>query len=118
MPKLHKQLPVFRGMTACCGATTEVIGKVVNEVLVGSRPVLNALWREQCVRIGIITDDFWITSGGTDFVEVMRGMDRKAMTPGEESLPHHVETFDFVAMYSNIPVTCLKRVINELLKLV
>ena len=45
-------------------------------------------------------------------------MDRKAMTPGEESLPHHLETFDFVAMCNNIPVTCLKRVVNELLELV
>ena len=40
------------------------------------------------------------------------------MTPGEESLPHYLETFDFVAMYNNIPVTCLKRVMNELLELV
>ena len=45
-------------------------------------------------------------------------MDRKAMTPGEESLPHYLETFDFVAMYNSIPVTCLKRVMNELLELV
>ena len=45
-------------------------------------------------------------------------MDRKAMTLGEESLPHHLETFEFVAMYNNIPVTRLKRVMNELLELV
>ena len=104
--------------TACCGTTTEGIAKVVNAVLVGIRRVLNALWREECIRIGIVTDECWITSGGTEIVEVMRGMDRKAMTPGEESLPHHLETFDFVAMYNNIPVTCLKRVMNELLELV
>ena len=47
----------------------------------------------------------------------MRGMDRKAMTPGEESLPHHLETFDAVAMYNNIPVTCLKRVLNGSLEI-
>ena len=70
------------------------------------------------IRIVIITDECWITSGGTEIVEVMRGMDRKAMTPGEGSLPHHLETFDFVDMYNNIPVTCLKRVMNELLELV
>ncbi|CAN0253736.1 unnamed protein product, partial [Laminaria digitata] len=45
----------------------------------------------------------------------MRDMDRKALTPGEESLPHHLETFDFVAMYNN---PCLKRVMNELFELV
>ena len=77
------------------------------------------MWREECIRIGIITDECWITSGGTEIVEDMRGMDRKAMTPGEESFPHHMETFDFVAVYNKIPVTCLKRVImNELLELV
>ena len=117
MPKLHnKQLPAFRGITACCGTTTEGIAELV---FVGIRPVLNALWREEYIRIGIITDGCWITSGGTEIVEVMRGMDRKAMTPGEESLPpQHLETFDFIAMYNNIPVTCLKRVMNELLELV
>ena len=47
------------------------------------------------IRIGIITDECWITSGGTEIVEVMRGMDRKAMTPGEESLPHHLEVEDW-----------------------
>ena len=107
MPKLRKQLPAFRGITACCGTTTEGIAKVVNALLVGIRPVLNALWREECIRIGIIADECWITSGGSEIVEAMRGMDRKAMTPGEESLPHHLETFDFVAMCNNILVTYL-----------
>ena len=118
MPKLHKQLLAFRGITACCGTTTEGIANVVNAVLVGIRPVVNALWREECIRIGIVTDKCWITSGGTEIVAVMRGMDRKANTLGEESLPHHLETFDYVAMYNNIPVTCLRRVMNELLELV
>ena len=107
MPKLHKQLPAFRGITACCGTTAEGIAKVVNAVLVGITPVLSALWREECIRIGIIADECWITSGGSEIVEAMRGMDRKAMTPGEESLPHHLETFDFVAMCNNILVTYL-----------
>ena len=93
------------------------IAQVINAILVGIRPVLNALWREECIRIGMVTEECWITSGGTEIVEVMRDMDRKALTPGEESLPHHFETFDFVALY-NIPVSCLKRVMNELVELV
>ena len=51
----------------------------------------------------------------------MHDMDKKAgrATPkGENRLPHLLETFDFVAMYNNIPVTCLKRVMNELLEMV
>ena len=78
---------------------------------------LNALWHEECIRIDTTTDECWMTSGCTEIVEVMRGVDRKAMTPGEKSLPHHLETFDLVAMYNDIPVTCLKRVMNELLEL-
>ena len=39
MPKLRKQLPVCRGITACCGTTTEGIAKAVSAVLAGTRPV-------------------------------------------------------------------------------
>ena len=86
-------------------------------VLVGIRPVLNALWREECVRIGIITEECWIISGGTEIIEVVRGMDSKAMTPGEESLPHHLETIDFVAIDvqqypCHLSKTCYERVIG------
>ena len=49
MPKLHKQLPAFRGITVRCGTTTEGIAKRVHAVLVGIRTVLNALWREDCI---------------------------------------------------------------------
>lgn len=119
MPKLHKALPAFRGITACCGTTTEgIVAKVVNDILVGIRPVLNALWREECIRIGIsIAKECWITSGGIDIVDILNEMDNKAKTLGVETLPHRFETFDFVAMYNNIHVACLKRVVKELLEL-
>ena len=38
MPKLHKELPAFRGITACCGTTTEGKAKLINAVLVGLDP--------------------------------------------------------------------------------
>ena len=63
----------------------------------------------------------WITSGGSDIVELMRDMDKKSASVapiGENKLPHQLETFDFVAMYPNIPVSCMKRVMKELLELV
>ena len=88
--------------------------------LVGIRPVLHAIWREECLRIGIVAKECWITSGGNGIVELMRDMDKKAasVTPiGENKLPHQLKTFDFVAMYPNIPVLCLKRVMKELLEL-
>ena len=41
------------------------------------------------------------------------------MTPtGKNKLPHQLEMFDFVTLYHNIPVSCLKRVMKELLQLV
>ena len=63
MPKLHKAIPAFRGITACGGTTTEGVAKIVNAVLVGIRPVLDALWREECIRIGLVANKCWITSG-------------------------------------------------------
>ena len=62
-----------------------------------------------------------ITSGGNDIVELMRDMDKKAapVTPIDRNiLPHMSEAFDFVAMYPNISVLCLKRVMEGLLELV
>ena len=120
MPKLHKAKPAFRGITSCCGTITEGIAKRVNAILVGIRPVLHAIWRKECLRIGIVAKECWITSGGS-IVELMRDMDKKtaSVTPiGENKLPHQLETFDFVAMYPDIPVSCLKRVMKHLLELV
>ena len=36
----------------------------------------------------------------------------------KNGLPHHLETFDFIAMYAYIPVKCLQRIMGELLDLV
>ena len=70
----------------------------------------------QCIRIDVVTDECCITSGGTEIVEVMRGTDRNAMAPGEESLPHRLETFDFVAMFEVQQYPChLSKTCNELI---
>ena len=37
-PKLHKKLVATRGITACCGTTTEGVAKIVNTILVAIRP--------------------------------------------------------------------------------
>ena len=118
MPKLHKLIPAFRGVTACCGTTTEGVAKIVNAVLVGIRRVLDALWREECIRIGLVANRYWITSGGAEIMNAMKDLDQKA-TMAKNGLPHYLETFDFVAIYANIPSNkCLKRVMGELLDLV
>lgn len=117
MPKLHKEVPAFRGITACCGTITEGIAKIVTAILVGIRPVLHALWREQCIRIGIAANECWITTGGADIVDIIQDRDQTAQMEGNVQ-PHEFETFDFVAMYPSIPVTCLKQKMKELLGLV
>ena len=103
MPKLHKAIPALRGITACCGTITKRVAEIVNAVLVGIRPVLDALWREECIRIGLIANKCWITSGGAEIVDVMKYLDHKGAM-ATNGLPHHLETFGFVAMYTNIPV--------------
>ena len=121
MPKLHEAKAAFRGICLCCGTITEGIAKIVNAILVGIRPVLHAIWRKECLRIGIVAKECWITSGGSDIVELMRDVGTKtaSVTPiGGNKLPHQLKTFDFVAMYPNIPVSCLKIVMKELLELV
>ena len=117
MPKLHKAIPAFRGITACCGTTTEGVAKIVNAALVGIRPVLDALWREECIRIGLVANKCWITSGGAEIVNVMKYLDHKA-TMAKNGLPPHLEIFDFVAVHANIPIKCLERIMGELLDLV
>ena len=47
----------------------------------------------------------------------MKDLDHKAAM-AKNGLPHHQETFDFVAMYANIPVKRLKRIMGELLDFV
>ena len=117
MPKLHKAIPAFRGITAFCGTTTEGVAKIANAVLVGIRPVLDALWREECIRIGLAANECWIASGRVEIVDVMNDLDHEAAMV-KNGLPHHLKTFDLVAMYTNIPVKCLKRIMGELLDLV
>ena len=62
-----------------------------------------------------------MTLGGTEIVEVMRSMDRKAMTPGEESLPHHLENVGPCSCVQQYPCNLSKTCyccMNELLGLV
>ena len=76
------------------------------------------MWRGECIRIGLVANNCWITSGGAEIVDVMKDLDHKAAMMAKNGLPHHLETFVFVAMYTNIPVKCLKRIVGELLDLV
>lgn len=118
MPKLHKELPGFRGITACNDTTTEGVETITNAILVGFRPVLHALWRIECLRAGITAKECWITSGGRDIVDALRDLDKRAQGEQQAQQAHHIETFDFVAMYANIPVTSLLDNMEELLTLV
>ena len=57
MPNLHEAKPALSGMTSCCGTITEGIAKIVNAILVGIRPVLQAIWCKECLGIGIVAKE-------------------------------------------------------------
>ena len=84
----------------------------------GIRPVLPALRTAQGMPAYWYCGEGRTASGGSKIVELMRDMDKKAdsVTPtGGNKLSHQLKTFDFVAMC--IPVTCLNRVMEELMEL-
>ena len=56
----------------------------------------------KCLETGILADECWITSVGTEIVDILRAVDIDARSyPGPLCL-HRFETYDFVAMYPNI----------------
>ena len=114
--KVHKNPVATRGITACCGSPLDGVVRIVNACLVALRPVLHALWREKCLEIGILADECWITSSvGTEIIDILRAVDIEARSYPGPLCPHRFETYDFVAMYPNLPDATLQNVMRELL---
>ena len=103
--KLHNKNPVATGgMTACCGSPMDGIAKIVNACLAALRPVLHhALWRDTYVEIYIFSDECWITSSGSDIINIVRTSDSLASSFPGPKYYHRFETYDFEAMYPNLP---------------
>ena len=90
--KLHKNPVATRGITACRGSALDGIARIVNACLVALRTVLHALWREKCLEIGVLGDECWITSSGTESIAIHRAVDMFARSyPGPLCL-HRFET--------------------------
>ena len=70
----------------------------MNACLVALRSVLHALWCEKCIEIGIFADEFWITSSGTEIIDILRavGIDAKSY-PGL-LCSDWFDIYDYVAM--------------------
>ena len=83
------------------------IARIVNACLMALRPVLHASWREKCSEIGILADECWITSSAVDF---------HAKSQPRPLCPHRFETYDFEAMYPNLPDAALQEVMRKLLR--
>ena len=75
MAKLHKNPVATRGITACCGSPMDRIASIVNACLIVLRPVLHALWREECLEIGIFLDECWITPSDAEINDILRVAD-------------------------------------------
>ena len=91
------------------------IARIVNACLAALRPVLHALWREKYVEIDIFSDECRITSSGSEIIDIERTSDAEARSFPGPAHYHRFETYDFEAMYPNLPDTELQEVILKLL---
>ena len=89
------------------------IARIVSACLIARRHVLHVLWREKCFEIGIFADECWITSSATETFDILHAVDINAKShPGPLGL-HRFETYDFVAMYPNLPDAALQDVMPK-----
>lgn len=72
---------------------------MITAAQVGMRPVFHAMWREECMKIGIDADEFRITSGGESDMEVMNDVTRRARTDSAQ-IRNYLQTFPFVGMHT------------------
>ena len=97
------------------------IAKIVNACLAALRPVLHALWRNKCVEIGI-----FLMNVGLELYIIICFRDHRYCTylllccsqflPWSEVLYHRFETYDFEAMYPNLPDAELQEIALKLLE--
>ena len=92
------------------------IAKIVNACLAALRPVLNALWRDKCVQIGIFSDECWMTSSGSEIIDIVRTADPVASSSPGPKYYHRFVTYDFEAMYPNLPDAELQEIMVKLLE--
>ena len=91
------------------------IAKIVNACLAALRPVLHALWRNKCVEIGIFSDECWITSSGSEIIDIVRTSDAVASSFPGPKYYHRFEAYDFEDMYPNLPDAELQDIMLKLL---
>ena len=96
--KLNKNPVATRGITACCRSPMDGIAKIVNACLAALRPVLHALWRDKCVKIGIFSDKCWITSSSSEIIDIVLTSDAAANSFPGPKYYHRFETYDFESM--------------------
>ena len=55
--------------------------------------MIHALRREKCLEIGIFADERWITSFGTEIIDILRASDIDAKYYPGPLCPHRFETY-------------------------
>ena len=90
--------------------------RIISAYLAALRPVLRALWREKCIKVGIFSDECWITSSEAEIIDILRTSDAEARSLPGPTHYHRFETYDFEAMYLNLPDAALQEVMLKLLK--
>ena len=114
--KLNKNPVATRGITACCRSPMDGIAKIVNACLAALRPVLHALWRDKCVKIGIFSDKCWITSSSSEIIDIVLTSDAAASSFPGPKYYHRFETYDFESMYPNLSDANLQEIMFKLLE--
>ena len=114
--KLHVNRVATRGITACCGSPMDGIAKIVNACLAALKPDLHALWRDKRVGISIFSDECWITSSGSEIIDIVRTSDAVASSLPGPKYYHRFKTYDFEAMYPNLPDAELQEIMLKLLE--
>ena len=92
------------------------IAKIVNACLAALRRVLHALWRDKYVEIGIFSDECWMTSSVSEIIDIVRTFDAVASSFPGPKYYHRFETYDFEAMYPNLPDAELQEIMLKLLE--
>ena len=93
------------------------IAEIVNACLAALRPFLRSLWRDKYVEIGMFSDECWITSSGSEIIDIVRTSDAVASSfLGPKYYHHRFETYDLEAMYPNLPDAELQEIMLKLLE--
>ena len=90
------------------------IARIVNACLTALRPVLHALWREKCLEIMVFSKRNVGLHPLVQKFMIFYALLMQMLEPNPGPLhAHEFETYDFEAMYPNIPDAALQDIMHS-----